>query len=326
MTSSTGPVTAALDTALDKSLVLGYSRIGMALRRRWWPADPEPGSLAGRHVVVTGGSGGLGRATATGLAALGATVHLVGRSGPRLAESAEAIRREVPAADLVEDVCDVSDLDAVRSYAADLTGRLDGLHALVHNAGVMPPERTVSAQGHESTLATHVLGPVLMTELLRPLLVAEESPRVVVVSSGGMYSAPLDTSISDDLEFRRGTYEGIRAYARTKRLQVTMAEELAARYDADGIAVHSMHPGWADTPGVSESMPRFARVAGPILRTAEQGADTIVWLAASERATDTTGQFWCDRRARPTYYLPWQSDDPQARRSAWSQVLDLTTD
>lgn len=309
-----------LDTVLDKSLLLGYSSIGPALRRRWWPADAAPDSLVGRHVVVTGASGGLGEAAASGIARLGATVHLLGRTESRLVDAVERIRRDQPNADLLPEVCDVSDLDAVRAYAADLLDRVPVLHGIVHNAGVMPPERTESAQGYESTLATHVIGPLLMTELLRPALAASESARVVVVASGGMYSAPLDDTIGDDIEYERGRYEGIRAYARTKRIQVTMTELLARRYAGDGITVHSMHPGWADTPGVTDSMPRFAKVVGPVLRTAESGADTIVWLTAADAAARTSGQFWCDRLARSAYYLPGQSDDPEARRAVWAYV------
>lgn len=316
------PLTSAIDRVLDKTVLPGYSAIGPALRRRWWPADPEPHALVGRHVVVTGGSGGLGRAAAQGIASLGATVHLVGRTAARLQESADAIRRKVPDAILLEEVCDVSDLDAVRTYAADLRARVPALHAVVHDAGVMPPERTESAQGHELALATHVIGPLLLTEELRPSLEAADSPRVVIVSSGGMYSAPLDDSIGDDVEYRRGDYEGIRAYARTKRIQVTMAELLARRYAADGIAVHSMHPGWAETPGITESMPRFARLVKPVLRTAEQGADTIVWLTAADAAQAPTGRFWCDRASRPTYYLPGRSDDPAVRRAVWAYVCE----
>jgi dehydrogenase/reductase SDR family protein 12 len=311
-------LTSLLDAALDKTVLPGYSAIGPAIRRRWWPADPAPQALVGRHVVVTGGSGGLGRAGASGIAALGATVHLVGRTADRLADSAAAIRRDVPDAILLEEVCDVSDLDAVRAYAADLRARVPALHAIVHDAGVMPPTRSASAQGHELALATHVIGPLLLTEELRANLAAAVSPRVVIVTSGGMYSAPLDASIGDDVEYEQGPYEGIRAYARTKRIQVTMAELLAERYAPDGIAVHSMHPGWADTPGITDAMPRFAKVVKPVLRTAEQGADTIVWLTAAEATS--TGEFWCDRRPRSTYYLPGGSDDPVARRAVWTYV------
>src|SRR4051794_33042731 len=121
-------LTSCIDTLLDKTVLPGYSSIGPALRRRWWPRDAEPQSLAGHHVVVTGASSGLGLATAEGLAELGATVHLLGRSADRLESAAELIRRSVPDADLLPEVCDVSDLDAVRTYAAELRTRVPVLH------------------------------------------------------------------------------------------------------------------------------------------------------------------------------------------------------
>ncbi|MFI5428091.1 SDR family NAD(P)-dependent oxidoreductase [Aeromicrobium sp. UC242_57] len=169
-------LTSWIDTALDKTVVPGYSSIGPALRRRWWPSDPAPQSLAGRHVVVTGASSGLGQATALGLARLGATVHLVGRSQERLESAAEVIRHSVPAADLLAEVCDVSDLDAVRAYAAGLRDRVPVLHAIIHDAGLMPPERSESAQGHEIALATHVIGPLALTEELATCLGGGREP------------------------------------------------------------------------------------------------------------------------------------------------------
>jgi len=202
-----------VDTALDRAVVPGYSRVGPRLRRHWWPADPEPGSLDGEHVVVTGASGGLGAATAEGLASLGATVHLVGRNPDRLERAAAAILAGQTDAQLVTQVCDVSNLDAVRDYADNLRSQVDAVHSVVHNAGVMPPRRTESAQGHELALATHVLGPLLLTELLRPALrAAAGSGRVVWVSSGGMYAHPFTADVAADLEYTAEAYNGTTAY------------------------------------------------------------------------------------------------------------------
>lgn len=316
-------LTRPLDTFLDKSLIGGYSSVGPALRRHWWPADPAPDDLLGRHVVVTGASRGLGLAAATGIARLGATVHLLGRDLGRVQEAAATIRRELPHATLVPEECDVSDLDSVRAYATRAVWEVGRIHAVVHNAGVMPDDRSESAQGIELALATHVVGPLLLTELLRPALAAADDGRVVVVSSGGMYSAPLTASWVDDLQYREGEYRGIRAYARTKRLQVVMAEHLAHRCESDGIAVHSMHPGWAATEGITDKLPGFARLTGPVLRDAASGADTMVWLSAAAEAGRTTGLFWADRRPRPTSYLPWAQEDPALARRAWDVMTAL---
>ena len=318
------PLTNLIDAVLDKTIAPGYSRLGYQARKHWWPADPPPGALAGKRVVVTGASSGLGAATAVGVARLGATVHLVGRTAERLESAADRIRREVTGAEVVIDPCDVSDLDAVRAFAADLSQRVESIHALVHNAGVMPAERTTTAQGHELTLATHVLGPFLLTELLRDKLAASDHARVVWVSSGGMYAKPFTHEVAWDLELEHGEYSGSAAYARTKRMQVIVSAMLSERLAGDGVYVHSMHPGWADTPGVQDSMPRFVKAAGPILRTAEQSADTIVWLTAAPGATECTGDFWHDRRTRPITYLPSQVEEARDRQRLWDFCCEAT--
>jgi NAD(P)-dependent dehydrogenase (short-subunit alcohol dehydrogenase family) len=156
---------------------------------------------------------------------------------------------------------------------------------------------------------------------LRPLLQADGDGRVLFVSSGGMYTAGLET----DLEYTEGEYKGVRAYARTKRMQVVLTEQLGRAFAGDNDpVVHSMHPGWADTPGITDSIPGFGKIVKPILRSPESGADTIVWLAASPEAALSTGRFWNDRRPRPTHYLPWQSDDPGARQQLWDTCVSAT--
>lgn len=308
-----------LDAALDRSVVLGYTRIGYAVRRRLgaWPADPAPDALLGQDVVVTGASSGLGIATAAGLAALGARVHLVVRNLDKGEEVREQLRRDVPGATFDLWRCDVSDLDDVRRFTADFTAAHPAVAALVHNAGAMPPQRTESAQGHEMTMALHVLGPVVMTEgLLDPLAAADG--HVILVTSGGMYTQALPVS---DPEYLRGTYRPATAYARSKRVQVSLLPLLAERWRPRGVTVNATHPGWADTPGVVDSLPGFHRLTGPVLRDAEQGADTTVWLAAA-RPNPESGHLWHDRRIRPEHYGPWSRETEDQRTTMWEWVRE----
>jgi NAD(P)-dependent dehydrogenase (short-subunit alcohol dehydrogenase family) len=308
---------ASLDWLLDKSVVLGWSKVGPAVRRRWWAADPPPDALRGRHVVVTGASGGLGLATAAGLAGLGADVHLVGRDLGRLREAERTITGQHPRARLHSSVCDVGDLDAVEAWCATLVREVPSLHALVHNAGLLPPERGTSPQGHELTLAAHVLGPHLMTFRLAGAL---RGGRVLVVSSGGMYGQGLP---EHDYEYAEGEYSGVKAYARTKRMQVVLAEQWAQRLAADDIHVAALHPGWGRTPGLDEALPGFVRVMGPLLRSAEGAADTTIWLAATPEQWPS-GRFWQDRRPRPTHYGPLHRESAEARARLWDFVREQT--
>ncbi|WP_350274325.1 SDR family NAD(P)-dependent oxidoreductase [Kribbella sp. HUAS MG21] len=295
-----------LDTLLDRTVVLGYTRIGYRIRSRHWPVDdPAPHALAGKTAVVTGARSGLGKATAAGLARLGATVRLVVRDADRAATTLADLRREQPEAEFVLDECDIADLDAVRRYAAGLTGPV---HALIHNAGVMPKRRTESPQGHELTLATHVLGPLLLTELLRPNLT---EGRVILVASGGMYTQPLPA----DPEYRDTPYRGATAYARTKRIQIALTPLLAAHLAPTFVA--TMHPGWSQTPGLARSLPTFTKLTKPLLRTPTQATDTTLWLTATT-PTPPTGTFWHDRHPRPPHYSRKTRTPTESTQATWT--------
>lgn len=314
-------VTGVLDAALDRSVVLGYSKIGSGLRRLWWPADPAPSSMAGKRVVVTGATSGLGEAMATSFAELGATVHLLGRNPDKVKRAAGVIRGAVPGSVVIDEVCDVGDLDAVRAWTDDLSERVDALHGLVHNAGAMPKRRGETPQGHELQLACHVLGPQVMTERLLPLLRNAGGASVVFVSSGGMYSAPLSTG---DMESTRGEYDGVRVYAKTKRMQVVLADAWARRLATSDVRVESMHPGWARTPGVSEALPTFQKLTGPILRDAADGGDTAVWLVAT-RPSSQSPHFWHDRAQRPTTF-GWQRPEDAGVVARFLDEVSALTD
>jgi NAD(P)-dependent dehydrogenase (short-subunit alcohol dehydrogenase family) len=301
-----------LDSALDATL-LGYTRIGHALRRGAYEGLP---SMAGVTAVVTGATGGIGRAAAERMARLGAGVVVVGRDPEKVSAATFAIGAS--GGDAAGEVADLSLMADVEALAGRLLSRFGHIDVLVNNVGVLLPERTVTAEGLEATFATNLLGQFVLTGLLVPRL-AESSPaRVVNVSSGGMYAV----RISSDLETLRGGYDGRTAYARTKRGQVILTEIWADRLRDLGVVAHAMHPGWVDTPGVRSGIPLFHTVTRPLLRSADQGADTIVWLAASRDAAATTGSFWHDRRPRPTHRLERTRETPEERVAFWRRLHD----
>merc|ERR1719323_966325 len=166
------------------------------------------------------------------------------------------------------------------------------LDVLVNNAGCMVNTRETNKEGLDMNFATNTLGTYLLTTSLLPLLEMSDQPRVVTVSSGGMLVQKLDV---DDLQFQKmSKYDGTMAYAQNKRQQVEMTEIWASKHL--GIHWSVMHPGWADTPAVRTAMPDFHAKMKDKLRSVEQGADTVVWLAISSAALQgNSGQFWQDR-------------------------------
>jgi NAD(P)-dependent dehydrogenase (short-subunit alcohol dehydrogenase family) len=299
---------AAADRLLDASVFYSFDRSGFHRHEAAFVAADLDVDLTGRVCLVTGANSGIGLQTTLALAERGATVWMLCRDPARGREALQRVRQRTGSRHVHLARLDVSDLGAVREFARTLqAARVD---VLVHNAGVLPDEKKLSRDGHEITLATHVLGPWLLTRALLPKLQKSADGRVVFVSSGGMYARRLSL---DDIEWRRRRYDGVEAYAQTKRMQVVLARLLADDPRCAGITVSAMHPGWADTPAVRTSLPRFHQRMKGRLRTPAQAADTVVWLAASARARTTSGQFWFDRQPRPTHLLPWTRESATGR-------------
>lgn len=297
------------DDLLDRLIVPSFTRLGPSIRRRLF--DWEPIDLEGRRIAITGPTSGLGKAAALEMAAKGADLTLIARDPAKL----EALVAELPGAPrtIVADMEDLASVDAAGRALADGPP----IDALVHNAGALHNERA-EVDGIERTLLGHVVAPFLMTARALPALRAGDDARIVTVSSGGMYSQGI--SLSDFNNER--DYKGTIAYARAKRMQIVLGAEWACRL-AGEVAVHAMHPGWADTPGVSDSLPGFGKIMGPLLRTPDDGADTILWLCAEPTSTIGANDFWLDRRPRPTVYVPNTATSPEKAATVWERVRDL---
>ncbi|MBK9968174.1 MAG: SDR family NAD(P)-dependent oxidoreductase [Holophagales bacterium] len=297
-----------LDSILDASVVFSFDRSGYRRHaRRFDPKDLDV-DLAGKTALVTGANSGIGKAAAMGLARLGARVVLLCRDEARGLEALEELKGETGNGLLELIRLDVSDLGDIRQVAAGLGG--ENIDILVHNAGVLPDRRVTTRDGLEVTLATNLVGPFLLTGLLLQAL-ERAGGRVVHVSSGGMYTQRLDV----DGLFRgsQAPFDGVVQYARTKRALVVLNELLAKRLSGSGVTFSAMHPVWADTPAVRMSLPRFHAVTKGILRSPDEGADTVVWLAASRAAGRPSGLFWFDRAPAPTTPIP---ENSKPRRSA----------
>jgi NAD(P)-dependent dehydrogenase (short-subunit alcohol dehydrogenase family) len=303
------------DAVLEATIVPSFSRIGYEARRRLghWDAA-ERADLSDRHVLLTGATSGIGFAAAHALAVRGARLWIVGRDQMRVERAREAIAHAAPQARLEPVLADLAVLDDVRRLADTVGAASSQLDIVIHNAGTLARRLVLTVDGLEVTAQVHVIAPFLLTTLLLPALRRSPDARVITVSSGGMYMQPLDVGA---LDLPPRPFRGVRAYANAKRAQVVLNERWALTPAAAGVAFHAMHPGWAATPGIRSSLPRFASLMGPVLRTPAQGAGTIVWLAEVPSAEVPSGRFWHDRRARSTVRLPRTRPTPAEVEHLW---------
>ncbi len=259
--------------------------------------EPVQADLAGRTSLVTGASSGIGLATAHQLAHMGARVVLAVRSPER----GEATRRAIQAATrsaAVEVVpVDLSSQASIRAFARQVGEKLGRLDLLVNNAGVWTARRRRSADGIELTWATNVLGYHLATALLLPLLRAAGRARVVNVASD--MAGGLDLG---DVQFDRRPWSGRAAYAQSKQADRLLTWALARRLMDAGVTANAMHPGFVATGIFAKGGGLVGRLASLYARlrarSPQQGADTVVYLAASPEVEGRSGLYWADRQPR----------------------------
>ncbi|CAI9116465.1 OLC1v1017612C1 [Oldenlandia corymbosa var. corymbosa] len=263
-------------------------------------AEDMQAPIEGKNCVVTGANAGIGYATAEGLASRGANVYMVCRNKERGEAALSKIQEKTGNKNVYLEVCDISSISDIKAFASRFSSKDAPVHVLVNNAGVLENNRVTTPEGYELNFAVNALGTYTTTELMVPLLEkAAPDARVITVSSGGMYTAPL----TKDLQFSNGTFNGVEQYARNKRLQVALTEKWAETYKEKGISFYAMHPGWAETPGVATSLPSFSKSMSGKLRTSEEGADTIIWLALQPKEKLVSGAFYFDRAEAPKHLL-----------------------
>jgi NAD(P)-dependent dehydrogenase (short-subunit alcohol dehydrogenase family) len=275
--------------------------------------------MDGKVALVTGGTSGIGKATAMALTAMGADVVVVGRDRERGERAAAEIRAQTGSrVDLA--LADLASQAGVRELAEGFKGRYDRLDVLVNNAGLVQSTRTESPDGLETTLAINHLAPFLLTNLLLDTLKESAPSRVVTVSSEAERWGNIDF---DDLQSKK-KYRGFPVYGMTKLANIMFTYELAERLEGTGVTATCMHPGAVNTRfGTNNSGPMtiLFRAFKPFMRTPEQGADTVIWLAASPEVEGVTGRYYSDRKPLEPKKI---ANDPEARRRLWEESERLT--
>jgi retinol dehydrogenase-12 len=278
-------------------------------------------NIEGKQVLITGASRGIGRATALGLARLGANVSLIVRSrerGEKVIEDIRSLGKPVRA-DLF--VADLSSMKEVRRVAAEFLAKHDRLDVLINNAGAINMDRETTADGYERTFATNHLAYFLLTELLLDRLVESAPSRIVNVSSEAHRGARVDF---DDPMYEKRSYRGFPAYGASKLANILFTRELARRLEGKGVTANALHPGviasgfGKNNEGIFGFVMR--NIAGPFLGSEESGARTSVYLASSPEVEGKTGLYFkSSREATPTR----EARDDAAAARLWKLSEEL---
>ena len=306
--------------------------------------------LTGKRIVITGTSSGLGRETARALASKGASISMLARNASKNEAAADAIRAQVPGADLETRVVDLTSLESVRMLAKDFLSDHSRIDVLINNAGIMVCPFGTTSDGFELQLGTNHLGHFLLTVLLAPALVDGGPSRVVELSSGAHGMAGMDF---DDLMFERREYDPWVAYAQSKTANVLFAMELDRRLADRGVKAFSVHPGMIMTElarhmtaEVMEQMQVHIRAraeeegasadeaagAGMRFKSLEAGAATQVWAATALELDAHGGAYLADCQVGEVggdianAGVAPHARDPEAAMRLWSVSEELVSE
>jgi len=275
--------------------------------------------MTGKTCIVTGGNSGIGKATALGLARMGATVVIVSRGK----EKGEAALADIIAKSGNRSIelmlADMSSQDSVRTLAGDFKARHERLHLLVNNAGVYLTRRNTTVDGLESTFATNHLGPFLLTSLLLDLLEASAPSRIVNVSSDAHNGAKIDF---EDLQGQK-KFSGWHAYGQSKLAMILFTHELAKKLDGKGVTVNSAHPGVVRTNFANNNgLVTFGfRLMRPFFISPKTAAKRILYVATSPDLEGVTGKYFNKmREARSSQ----ESYDDNSAKRLWQMSEQLT--
>jgi retinol dehydrogenase-14 len=275
-------------------------------------------TMSGKTVLITGGTGGIGKAAAVGLASMGARVGITGRDQARAELAAAAIAKESrnPSVDVF--VADMSSQAEVRRLAHDILAAYPRLDVLLNNVGGFWAHRHVTADGLEHTFALNHLAPFLLTNLLLDRLIASAPARVVTVSSGAQSMGRIDF---DDL-MGELKYSGSRAYNQSKLANVMFTYELAKRLEGTGVTSTALHPGLTSTAFSAEdpALSWLVTILRPFMKSPKRGAETPVYLSSSPEAEGLTGKYFANRKAKESHK---SSYDTAITARLWQVSADL---
>jgi len=276
------------------------------------------GPMAGKTCILTGANTGIGKATALGLAKMGATVVMVCRSLERGEAAMAEIKRGSGNDSVSLLLADLSSRAAIHRLAADFKAKYPNLHVLINNAGIIPKKRTVAEDGLETQFAVNHVAYFLLTNLLLDQLKASAPSRIINVSSQVHNGASIDF---DDLQSER-SYSPTRVYGWTKLANVLFTYELAHRLEGTRVTVNCLHPGTVATNMLADYMPGGLRFLAKMIGvSSEEGAQTSLFLATSPEVEGVSGKYFVNQGA---VHSSKASYDKTAARRLWQVSAELT--
>eukprot|EP00049_Salpingoeca_infusionum_P018045 m.355485 g.355485 ORF g.355485 m.355485 type:complete len:318 (+) comp17263_c0_seq1:127-1080(+) len=283
--------------------------------RHFTPGDLDA-NLAGQVAVVTGANSGLGYFCVVELAKRGAIIHMLCRNQERGVEAQQKAKQEAATEEIHLHIVDMADSKAVVDTCRSLAAKHDKINILINNAGCMVHKRTKTSLGFETNFAVNTLAPWISVKAMLPQL-QKGNARIINVSSGGMLLEKLN--VSDMQLDKMEPFDGQVAYSQQKRQQVVMSRYWASQ----GLQSYSMHPGWVDTPALKNAMPDFHESMKDKLRTVQEGADTVLWLAVCQNIPESyNGTFLEDRKpAKEHLPLAWTKSS-QAEEQTFIEALE----
>jgi dehydrogenase/reductase SDR family protein 12 len=224
---------------------------------------------------------------------------------------------------VITEVADFSLQEDTWKLVDRLQARGTHIDVLVNNVGIQKRDQTLTREGVEFSFATNILGHYLLTRELLDRNVLKDNATVIEVASGGMYNHAM---VVKDLNITGDGYVGVRAYGLAKRAQVMLARYWREKFAGSNRRFYAMHPGWTRTASVGRSMPRFVAILKSVLRKHHQGADTIVWLAATRPDHAMADSIWFDRKERSAHiyaHTPLSSATPADVMATLESLVQL---
>jgi NAD(P)-dependent dehydrogenase (short-subunit alcohol dehydrogenase family) len=283
--------------------------------------EKHGGGMGEKVCLITGATSGIGKATAMGLASMGASVVMVGRDRGRGEAALAEIKEKYANASVDLLLADLSSQEEIHRLADNFKEAYPRLDVLINNAGVFRSERTTTPDGLETTFAVNHLAHFLLTDLLLDVLKASAPSRIVNVASGEQRNGTIDF---DDLQGEKG-YKGAKAYSQSKLANVLFTYELARRLEGTGVSANCLHPGAGIRTnfgsGVSGVLGFTVRALTPLMKSPEKGAETSIYLASSPEVEGVSGRYFAKKAEARSSVV---SHDERLARRLWEVSAELT--